>query len=128
MPLRAPSACNEPGCSGLTNKRFCDKHERKRQQLVDSKRPSAAKRGYGSKWRRLSKLFLQKNPLCTICLASGIVKASELVDHIKPHLGNKILVWLQSNWQALCWSCHSKKTAKEDGGFGNRKNHDNRGG
>ncbi|WP_186318376.1 HNH endonuclease, partial [Bacillus pumilus] len=24
-----------------------------------------------------------------------------------------------SNWQPLCASCHNRKTAKEDGGFGN---------
>jgi 5-methylcytosine-specific restriction protein A len=29
------------------------------------------------------------------------------------------LFWDQSNWQPLCHTCHSKKTAREDGGFGN---------
>nr|DAK90259.1 MAG TPA: HNH endonuclease bacteriophage, HNH Endonuclease, DNA.52A [Caudoviricetes sp.] len=28
-------------------------------------------------------------------------------------------MWDQSNWQALCHECHSRKTAKENGGFGN---------
>ncbi|WP_232338165.1 MULTISPECIES: HNH endonuclease [Bordetella] len=28
------------------------------------------------------------------------------------------LFWDTSNWQGLCWSCHSIKTAREDGGFG----------
>ncbi|KAE8545359.1 hypothetical protein F6453_2331 [Marinobacter nauticus] len=29
------------------------------------------------------------------------------------------LFWDDSNWQALCHSCHSEKTASEDSGFGN---------
>ncbi|WP_144469068.1 HNH endonuclease signature motif containing protein, partial [Bacillus pumilus] len=36
-----------------------------------------------------------------------------------PHKGDKKLFWDSSNWQPLCASCHNRKTAKEDGGFGN---------
>ncbi|MFR3634507.1 MAG: HNH endonuclease [Sutterella sp.] len=38
---------------------------------------------------------------------------------MKPHKGDMALFWDQSNWQPLCHTCHSKKTAREDGGFGN---------
>jgi len=47
------------------------------------------------------------------------VQAATVVDHIKPHRGDKTLFWERSNWQALCKQCHDIKTAKEDGGFGN---------
>ncbi|WP_244295246.1 HNH endonuclease [Paracoccus versutus] len=30
-----------------------------------------------------------------------------LVDHIKPHRGDKALFWNWNNWQALCTGCHS---------------------
>jgi 5-methylcytosine-specific restriction protein A len=40
------------------------------------------------------------------------------VDHIIPHKGNKGLFWTRFNHQALCKSCHDRKTATEDGGFG----------
>jgi 5-methylcytosine-specific restriction protein A len=30
------------------------------------------------------------------------------------------LFWNRENWQALCWRCHSRKTAKEDGRWGTR--------
>ena len=36
------------------------------------------------------------------------------VDHIVPHRGDRDLFWDRNNWQALCHSCHSKKTAAED--------------
>ena len=43
------------------------------------------------------------------------------VDHIRPHKGNEDLMWDEENLQALCHACHSRKTAAEDGGFGNIK-------
>ena len=37
-----------------------------------------------------------------------------LLDHIIPHRGNPVLMWDESNWQALCKPCHDKKTWTED--------------
>jgi 5-methylcytosine-specific restriction protein A len=47
-----------------------------------------------------------------------VVVATDL-DHIIPHKGDKDAFWVRSNWQGLCRSCHSRKTAAEDGGWGN---------
>lgn len=44
-----------------------------------------------------------------------VVQATD-VDHIVPREQGGSDQW--SNLQALCHSCHSKKTATEDGGFG----------
>lgn len=41
------------------------------------------------------------------------------VDHIVPHRGDPELLYDEANLQSLCHECHSKKTAREDGGFGN---------
>jgi len=43
-----------------------------------------------------------------------------VVDHIVPHRGDRALFWDTSNWQPLCKPHHDAKTAREDGGFGNR--------
>jgi 5-methylcytosine-specific restriction protein A len=40
------------------------------------------------------------------------------VDHIRPHKGDRGLLYANENVQSLCESCHSRKTATEDGGFG----------
>jgi 5-methylcytosine-specific restriction protein A len=48
----------------------------------------------------------------------GRVVAASIVDHIKPHKGNKVLFWDKNNWQPLCKRHHDIKTATEDGGFG----------
>lgn len=67
-------------------------------------RKSAAKRGYGSKWRRLSRLFLRRNPLCVVCGGPATV-----VDHIVPHRGDRALFWDQDNWQSMCKRDHDRK-------------------
>ncbi|WP_085981300.1 MULTISPECIES: HNH endonuclease signature motif containing protein [unclassified Paenibacillus] len=47
----------------------------------------------------------------------GKLEPATVVDHITPHKGDMGLFWDQGNWQPLCATCHSIKTAKEDGGF-----------
>lgn len=87
---------------------------------VHEARGSAHSRGYGRKWRAARLGYLAHHPLCVHCLDRGHVTASTDVDHIIPHGGDPILFWdAENNWQALCHSCHSVKTAREDGGFGN---------
>jgi 5-methylcytosine-specific restriction protein A len=48
-----------------------------------------------------------------------VLRPAVHVDHIKPHGGDLALFWDPKNWQGLCGSCHSTKTAVSDGGFGN---------
>jgi 5-methylcytosine-specific restriction protein A len=74
---------------------------------------------YTYQWRKASKEFLKKHPLCVHCEREGRLTPATEVDHIKPHGGDRKLFWNTNNWQPLCKSCHSKKTAEEDGGFGN---------
>ena len=68
---------------------------------------SSTKRGYNYRWQKSSKIFLKRNPLCAFCLAQGKYSEATLVDHIKPHRGNKQTFWDMSNWQALCTTCHA---------------------
>lgn len=84
-------------------------------------RGSATKRGYGYRWRKARTAFLKQHPLCECdeCKRLGRVRAATVVDHIKPHKGDKKLFWDRSNWQAMAKECHDRKTAKQDGGFGN---------
>ena len=81
-------------------------------------------RPYGAKWRTAREVFLSSHKLCVICAKSDKRVTATVVDHIKPHKGNDNLFWSRRNWQALCASCHNSKTAKHDGGFGNRRKGD----
>lgn len=75
---------------------------------------TSAQRGYGYKWQKARERFLEANPLCVYCKRNGRVTVARVVDHIEPHRGDKALFWDQSNWQALCASCHSSIKQKEE--------------
>lgn len=81
-------------------------------------RPTAAQRGYGSRWQKASKGYLDSHPLCAECERHGRTTAATVVDHVIPHKGDQSLFWDSDNWQPLCGTCHNRKTATTDGGFG----------
>lgn len=115
MPNAAPRPCTAPGCGQLTNSGRCPTHTQQR----DAARANSTQRGYGARWQRVRMVWLQANPFCVdpYGLHGPLVPGSQ-VDHITPHRGDERLMWDEMNWQTLCASCHSKKTATEDGGFG----------
>jgi len=87
-----------------------------------NRRKSAVLRGYNYRWQKVRIGFLTLNPLCTKCEAQGRVVAAKVVDHIEPHKNDPVLFWDQDNWQGLCYRHHNRKTAQQDGGFGNTIN------
>lgn len=110
MPRKSKCPCRHPGCPQLVDagQIYCEKH------APQYARASASKRGYNSKWRRLSKAYLRKHPMCVKCMAKGRYIPATVVDHIQPHRGDEKLMWNQDNWQALCKPCHDRKTWTED--------------
>ena len=121
--MRAKSICNAPACGKLIDAPgYCVKHAsipKQSKAQYESKRESASARGYSSQWRKARIGYLAKHPLCCECGKRDRVTAANVVDHIKPHLGDKALFWDSDNWQALCTTCHNRKTASENNGFGN---------
>ena len=112
LPSRPNTPCRHPGCAALVpyGTKYCEKH----RPLHPEDTRSAGSRGYGTAWNRARKRYLETHPLCVECLKAGrYVKATD-VDHIKPHRGDSVLFWDQSNWQALCHRHHSMKTRRED--------------
>jgi 5-methylcytosine-specific restriction protein A len=85
---------------------------------------------YTATWATYSRQFLAAHPWCgdraegtpptdhSRCARLGLAVRAEVTDHITPHRGDRDLMWRLSNHQALCASCHNRKTAIEDGGFG----------
>lgn len=88
--------------------------------IVLQRRASARVRGYTWRWEKARALHLQAHPFCVECMKAGRYQIGRVVDHIVPHRGNDELFWDRANWQTLCKPHHDAKTAKEDGGFGNR--------
>lgn len=108
--------CASPGCFRVTTEVHCERHANRRaqQNRHTVKREKTAARGYGAAWRRLRTVVLAEEPLCRHCRTRPATE----VDHIRPHRGDETLMWDRANLQGLCKSCHSRKTATEDGGFG----------
>lgn len=108
MPLKPQRPCNKSGCYELTRDRYCPQHKK----APDEFRGSSSKRGYGYRWQKARAGFLRKHPLCLHCEQEGRVTTATEVDHIVPHRGDKSLFWDRSNWQPLCKTHHSRKTAR----------------
>jgi 5-methylcytosine-specific restriction protein A len=119
MPSAAPRPCTYPGCKALVKGGSrCEQHRQQLQREQDARRGSARDRGYTGAWERARAAYLRKHPLCKHCGEAGRIEPATVVDHIKPHRGDRALFWDSANWQPLCKPHHDAKTAREDGGFG----------
>ena len=112
MPYRSNIPCKHPGCAALIphGQMYCDEHK----QLHKNDRAYASERGYGAKWQRERRKFLDSNPFCVKCYEEGHITMATVVDHIKPHRGDQKLFWDRGNWQPLCEHHHNVKTMTED--------------
>jgi 5-methylcytosine-specific restriction protein A len=111
-------------CGRLSDQGRCPDHRRAVARTYDRARGSSAARGYGYRWQVASKAFLRAHPLCECpeCQGGKVrVLIADVVDHRVPHKGDMQLFWNQANWQPMHHDCHNKKTATEDGGFGNAR-------
>ena len=117
MPVKAKRPCAFPGCPRYAEVgAYCREHARQQEQA----RGSAAQRGYDARWRKIGLQVLKEHPLCAdpfgIHAERGEVVLATEVDHIIPLSRGGTND--RSNLQPLCKSCHARKTALEDGGFG----------
>jgi len=120
MPFAARRPCTHPGCAELTDSGRCAAH------AVAARRQSDARRGsgvwlYDRHWRKLRAWQLAEHPLCVECEHAGRIVPATDVDHVIPHRGDSQKFGDPENLQSLCHSCHSRKTAREDNGFGNAR-------
>jgi 5-methylcytosine-specific restriction protein A len=106
-PLRP---CLEPGCAALVQHGRCPTHARQLEQARPNR--EARRWYYTARWRALRSQVLGAHPLCVVCLHDGQVTAATEVDHIVPHRSDPVLFWNYHNLQALCVTCHSRKTQR----------------
>lgn len=114
MPWKIAGPCHQSGCPERAIRGgYCQAHQRQRPaRQVDQDRPSAAARGYDARWRAFRRGYLQRFPECVICN-----RMATEIDHIIPIRRGGAL-YDECNLQAMCHECHSRKTARENGGWG----------
>jgi hypothetical protein len=105
-PFAPPTPCRTAGCA-LTQP--CPRHP-------------GYKTVYGGgdphntyRWQTVRRAYIQRNPWCVPCANQGKQTKATQVDHIDT---NPAMFWFESNYMAMCHSCHSRKTVAVDGGFG----------
>lgn len=117
MPSSPKKPCTYPGCSSLVVRGYCERHH---GSGYDARRGTSTQRGYGYTWRKIRDAFLRANPWCSDAygLHKGETIRATQADHKIPKSQGGTDAW--SNLDPKCDRCHSHKTAKEDGGFGNQ--------
>ena len=109
MPSATLRPCAAHGCSGLTSKRFCEKHG----SYADRSRANSYQRGYDRRWARLRRAFLWEHPLCAdpLRVHQEAIPAAE-VHHVVKHNGDAAKLYDWGNLMSLCKACHSVLTAR----------------
>lgn len=112
MPRKAPSL-RMCGCVMASGSKcwHAEARDKERKARFDQQRPSSRERGYDSRWDVARKAFLSVH---THCEHSGCTERATVVDHIKPHRGDKKLFWSRTNWQALCAHHHNSAKQREE--------------
>ncbi len=106
MPYKTRKPCNFPGCGTLINvgERFCAIHKREMNRRANADH-------YDSRWRKISKLYISKHPLCAECERAGLLTPAVEVHHVIPVAAGGSD--MGKNLMALCKSCHSRISLKE---------------
>ena len=94
-----------------------------RIQINKMAKDRQSKRKYATnskQWAAIRRQHIQAhtdNLLCADHLKRGMIRSMTDVDHIDGNTYNN----KPDNFQSLCKSCHSRKTARENRGFGNTR-------
>ena len=66
-----------------------------------------------ARWQGRRIRQLQREPLCQMCKAKGLVVEANTADHKVPHRGDGNLFWY-GELQSLCGPCHSGDKQREE--------------
>lgn len=103
MATKIGKTCNVPGCAGIAYRnQYCDKH----QHLYKQSKYSTTK-SYGNEWRKISKQFLAKHPICEICGVNKAVLSHHIVERADGGSDD------EENLLACCSMCHNKIHAND---------------
>jgi 5-methylcytosine-specific restriction protein A len=109
MANRPKRPCRYPNCPELVESGYCERHKKEHNR---SKRNSNewVDLYNSTRWRKARKAFLNEHPLCAECARQSRLTTAKVVDHVQDHKGDLGLFWSEDNWEALCVTCHNRKT------------------
>ena len=112
--------CNEPGCPELVEGASqCERHRKEHRRQVDKRRPSSSRRGYGRKWAKdVREPFLHYFPTCIDCGEPATVPDHDPIPRAELVRQGVADPDAFGFLRPRCESCHNRKTATRDGGFG----------
>ena len=85
MPRKPKRPCAFPGCPNLTDKQYCEQHEKtQRKKYNKYERRADVNIKYGRAWRRVRQRYVSAHPLCERCLEQGRMTPVDEVHHIIP--------------------------------------------
>ena len=141
MPSLAKRPCRAPGCAALVVSGFCAQHLQ-----PEAPRATTAERGYGAEHKKLRvQCFVRDGFRCVDCgweprgarLRRELemeLPAAKILEELRVafangkrhlHADHELPIELRpdlrlslDNLRTRCNECHSRKTAREDGGFG----------
>lgn len=114
MPDRLRTPCGCPTCPLPAVRRgYCEQHLKERNKRIYEEdyrqHGSHSAKGYGRRHTRWARMVLARDIVCRDCGARLAVHA----DHVTPVKSGGS--WTRmDNGQALCSSCHGKKTRREN--------------
>ena len=120
MPRKPKHPCSYPGCPELTDRRYCESHEKLMNQNYEKyERNKSSKRRYGRAWKRIRDKYVSLHPFCEVCYEKGILVETEEVHHKKPLSEGG--THERDNLIALCKSCHSRIHAERGDRFNSNR-------
>ena len=106
MGYKRKQPCAVAGCKNQaeTGSQYCAEHKRPTSTESRSKWTNM----YDKRWAKARKRFLSEHWYCEECLKQGKYTPATTVHHKIEHKGDYKLFWDESNWEAICASCHSR--------------------
>lgn len=105
-PKRGGAYDNCPNLA-VAHSQYCEEHKRLYDRSYDKfQRRAGYNKRYGSRWKKVRKLYAESHPFCEKCLERGVPVPVEEVHHIVPTArgGDDSF----ENLMSLCRSCHNK--------------------
>jgi len=111
--------CRFPLCpdKAIDESGYCDLHKKKVSQDYEKTRETATQRGYTSRWRRLRKLKLAKNPMCECESCREQPFNSPRLAHVVHHIDGDSHNNKWSNLMSMNDGCHNRLHMKQGDRF-----------